>query len=98
MNERKNTPIYSGFVKYFPLAMAEVSRVSKAGNDQHHPGEPLWWDKTKSADHLDALMRHLTDTAMDIEVDTDEQLHLAKVAWRAMANLEIYLENKKSLT
>lgn len=101
MNEaqqRKNTPIYSGFVKYFPRAMGEVARLSKVANDQHNPGEPLRWAKEKSTDHLDCLMRHLVDDAMGKKVDTDEQMHLTKVAWRAMANLEIYLEEvEKSL-
>ena len=37
-------------------------------------------------------MRHLIDHIHD-PVDTDGCLHLAKVAWRAMANLEKYLES-----
>lgn len=91
--KRKNTPIYSGFVKYFPLAIEEVARLSKKGNDQHHPGAPLHWDMSKSTDEPDALMRHLTDEAKFEngilgERDTDGVLHLTKVAWRAMANLE----------
>lgn len=96
MNEaqkRKETPIFSGVVKYFPLALEEVARVSFAGSKQHHPNEPLHWDKAKSTDDADALMRHLTDYAKGIELDTDEVPHLAKVAWRALAVLEKYLEN-----
>src|SRR5262245_824442 len=38
--ERKNVPIITGCVDYFPLALAEVARISKAGNDQHNPGQP----------------------------------------------------------
>ena len=87
--ERKDTPIYSGFVKYFPLAMAEVARLSKAGNDQHNPGKPLHWDRSKSGDELDALQRHLLEAGT---IDTDGQRHSAKVAWRAMGNLEKELE------
>ena len=37
---RKNFPIYTGVVKYFPDALAEVSNISRIGNEQHHPGEP----------------------------------------------------------
>ena len=85
--KRKATPIYSGVIKYFPNALAEVARCSKAGNDQHHPEKPLHWDMSKSADELDALVRHLTDHSVD-PVDTDGVLHLAKVAWRALAALE----------
>jgi hypothetical protein len=92
--DRKNIPIYSGFVRYFPNAMAEVARLSKIGNDQHNPGSPLHWDRSKSGDELDALMRHLTDHAANVPMDTDGVPHLAKVAWRAMAMLEKSLEVK----
>ena len=86
---RKDTPVYSGVIKYFPLALQEVSRVSKAGNDQHDSGSPLHWDRSKSTDELDALTRHLIDAG---KLDTDGIRHSAKVAWRALANLEKELE------
>lgn len=94
VEKRKSTPIYSGVVKYFPDALKEVAKVSQAGNDQHHKGEPLHWDKTKSTDQEDALLRHLTDHASGNAYDSDGQLHLAKVAWRALASLQTYLEKE----
>ena len=90
--ERKATPVFSGVLKYFPNALKEVSRCSKAGNDQHHPDKPLHWDMNKSKDELDALTRHLIDHTID-PVDTDGMLHLTKVAWRALAALERHLTN-----
>ena len=90
--ERKATPVFSGVLKYFPNALKEVSRCSKAGNDQHHPDKPLHWDMNKSKDELDALTRHLIDHSVD-PVDTDGMLHLTKVAWRALAALERHLTN-----
>lgn len=87
--ERKAVPIYSGVLKYFPLALAEIARVSKAGNDQHNPGQPLHWDKSKSTDHHDCIIRHLVDAGT---LDSDGQRHSAKVAWRALAALEVELE------
>jgi mRNA-degrading endonuclease YafQ of YafQ-DinJ toxin-antitoxin module len=87
---RKRTPVYSGVVRYFPLALQEIARVSLAGNEQHHKGQPLHWDRSKSTDELDALMRHLIDAG---KIDTDGQRHSAKVAWRALANLEKELEH-----
>lgn len=90
--ERKATPLYSGFVAYFPDAMAAVARLSHIANEQHNPGEPMHWARGKSMDHEDCIMRHLADHASGTEVDTDGQLHLTKVAWRAMAALQIYLE------
>lgn len=93
-NPRKNYPIYSGVLCYFPLAIMEVSKVSKIGNDQHNPNEPLHWAKEKSQDEPDALMRHLTDHARGIIFDTDGVRHLGKVAWRALALLERELEKE----
>jgi len=92
--KRKQTPVYSGVLKYFPDALKEVSKASKAGNDQHHPNKPLHWDKTKSFDNEDALVRHLIDHSKD-PMDDDGVLHLTKVAWRALASLQIYLENNE---
>lgn len=89
---RKGTPIYSGFIKYFPLAIAEVARVSQAGNDQHNPGKPLHWDRSKSGDELDAASRHLVEAG---SFDSDGQRHSAKLAWRAMANLQKELEGER---
>ena len=91
--ERKDTPVFSGVLKYFPNALKEVSKCSQAGNDQHHPNTPLHWDMEKSKDELDALTRHLIDHSID-PLDEDGQLHLAKVAWRALAGLERFLTNK----
>lgn len=95
VNERKSVPIYSGVIKYFPLALEEVARVSKVGNDQHNPNQPLHWAREKSTDQLDALTRHLTDHAKGEVFDTDGMRHLAKVVWRALAQLELDLENNE---
>ncbi|MCP4485275.1 MAG: hypothetical protein GY823_12045, partial [Flavobacteriaceae bacterium] len=31
--KRKDTPVFSGVLKYFPNALKEVAKCSKAGND-----------------------------------------------------------------
>ena len=80
--QRKQVPVFSGFVRYFPNAIAAVARHSWLGNQQHHPDKPLHWDMDKSSDELDALMRHI------LEEDWEA------VAWRAMANLERKLTDK----
>ena len=92
--DRKATPVFSGVLKYFPNALKEVSKCSKAGNDQHHPDKPLHWDMDKSKDEYDALTRHLIDHTIN-PIDDDGVLHLTKVAWRALAGLERYLTNKR---
>lgn len=87
---RKETPIYSGVVKYFPDALAAIARLSYIGGQQHNPGQPIFWDRSKSGDELDALMRHLCQAGT---LDTDGVLHDTKVAWRALANLQKTLES-----
>ena len=89
--KRKATPVYSGVLKYFPDALKEVARVSKAGNDQHNPGSELHWDRAKSKDELDACARHLVDRARS-KLDTDGIRHLGKAAWRALAALQKEIE------
>ena len=88
---RKATPLASGVLDYFPAALAEVARVSKAGNDKHNPGQPLHHARGKSTDHADSLLRHLVDRGTrDAETG---QLHSAEVAWRALALLQQELED-----
>lgn len=94
--ERKDTPIASGVLKYFPDALAEVARVSKIGNEQHNPGQPLHWAKEKSQDEHDALVRHLTDRLDGVVFDTDGARHSAKVAWRALAALQREIEAERA--
>jgi hypothetical protein len=87
--ERKNAPVYSGVMAYFPLAMIEVARLSKIGNDKHNPGEPLHWARGKSTDHADCIARHLLEHG---KLDSDGITHTAKVAWRALALLQEEME------
>lgn len=87
---RKCVPIFSGVLMYFPDAIAAVAECSKIGNDQHNPGQPLHWDRNKSTDEHDALVRHLMEAGT---VDADGVRHSAKVAWRALAALQKELED-----
>jgi len=86
---RKAHPIFSGVLKYFPRALTYVSHVSKVGSDQHNPGQPLHWEVGKSNDHADTLIRHQIEAGT---FDTDNVRHSGKVAWRALAQLEIELQ------
>tara|TARA_B100000242_G_scaffold67616_1_gene42127 strand:+ start:924 stop:1202 length:279 start_codon:yes stop_codon:yes gene_type:complete len=88
--KRKEIPVYSGVLKYFPDAIKEVAKCSYRGNQQHNPNKKLHWDRSKSGDELDALSRHLLDAGT---FDSDGIRHSAKVAWRALANLQKEIEN-----
>ena len=89
--DRKKIPLFSGVIKYFPDALVEVAKTSWMGNQQHHPDKTLHWDRSKSTDELDALTRHLFQSGT---IDVDGIKHSAKVAWRALANLQKELEEE----
>lgn len=63
-NGRKAIPIFEGVLMYFPKAVAAVAEVSKVGNDQHNPGQPLHWARGKSMDQYNTAVRHLMDHRM----------------------------------
>ncbi len=86
---RKGRPLFSGCLAYFPDALLAVAELSRIGNEQHNPGAPLHWDRTKSSDEADALARHLLEHGT---IDTDGVRHSAKVAWRALALLQKEIE------
>ena len=77
---RKEYPVYSGFLQYFPAAVAAIAHHSYKGNEKHNPGQSLHHDRAKSGDEPDALLRHL------MEAD------LVGMAWRAMSHLQKHLE------
>jgi Domain of unknown function (DUF5664) len=89
---RKEYPVATGVIDYFPLAILEIAHVSCAGNKQHHADKPLHWDRAKSTDEADALMRHFIERG---KLDTDGIRHTAKCAWRALALLQKELEAAK---
>lgn len=86
---RKNIPLCRGLLDYFPDACAAVAEVSLAGNEQHNPGEPMHWARGKSMDQEDCIVRHLIDRG---KLDSDGLRHTAKVAWRALALLQLEIE------
>lgn len=87
---RKAIPLVTGVLDYFPAALVAVAAVSKAGNDKHNPGEPLHWARGKSTDQADAIGRHLLERG-GIDPETGQR-HSAQLAWRALALLQIELE------
>lgn len=87
--KRNDFPMADGLLDYFPAALAYVSWVSKIGNDQHNPGEPMHWARNKSTDHRNKIIKHLVDSGL---FDAKGVLHDGYAAWRALANLQEQLE------
>lgn len=90
--ERKKYPLATGCIDYFADALMEVAHVSYVGNEQHNPGQPLHWDRSKSTDEADAMMRHFKDRGTR---DTDGCRHTAKAAWRMLAILQKEIEAER---
>lgn len=91
--QRKGIPLFTGLIRYFPDALIAIAELSRIGNDQHNPGQPLHWDRSKSGDEYDALTRHLFEVGA---TDSDGVLHATKTAWRALAGLQKELEKLKA--
>jgi hypothetical protein len=93
-SKRKQIPIATGMLDYFPDAIAAVAAVSYIGNEQHNPGTPCHWDRSKSGDEADALMRHFMERGT---LDSDGTRHSAKMAWRALALLQKEIEAERTV-
>lgn len=92
--ERKDYPLYRGLLRYFPAALAGISRTSKLGNDKHNPGEEMHHARGKSPDHGDCVIRHLMDVEDllaalnrgDANVTQQDILNeVNQMAWRVLA-------------
>lgn len=90
--KREEYPMAGGLLDYFPNALAEVARLSFVATQQHHSGQPMHWDRSKSRDHRSKIIRHLIDTG---KVDDKGMRHSAAVAWRALALLQEELEEQE---
>lgn len=93
--QRKETPVFSGFQAYFPDAIAEVAKVSWVGNQKHNPGQPLHWAREKSTDQMDAAARHMADYSKGVRLSAEGYV-LAQAAWRLLAQLQLDIEKENN--
>lgn len=93
-DKRNEYPMADGLLDYFPNALAEVSKLSFRATQQHHPDQDMHWDRSKSTDHPNKIIRHLADRHT---VDDKGNDHWAMVCWRALAGYQEYLERKHKL-
>ncbi len=94
--DRKKFPLWTGVMLYFPDALIAVAEVSRIGNDQHNFGEELHWAREKSTDQMNTAARHMLDHSTGTLKDTDGAWHLAKSAWRILAELQLTIEKNRS--
>ncbi len=90
--ERKQYPVGTGVLDYFPDAIVALAHLSWKGNEQHNANMPLHWDRSKSADEADTMIRHYLQRGT---FDTDGVRHTAKLTWRAMALLQKEIEAER---
>lgn len=92
--ERKDYPLLRGCLRYFPAALAGLSKISKQGNNKHNPGEEMHHARSKSPDHGDCIIRHLIDAEdllaaynrKDSNVTSQDVLdEVNQMTWRALA-------------
>lgn len=96
------SPIFRGAIDYFPRAISAVANVSFAGAQKYS-----WkgWESVPNGieRYSDAMARHLLKISIEGPYDLDflnsknptEVLHLAQVAWNALAVLELYLREEE---
>lgn len=102
---RKNLPIFTFLTGYFPKGIVELVKVAVAGNVQHNPElapTDIKWTRGKSTDQLDTAFRHMFDHKLTGPFDEEppevqkiiggNTRHLAKAAWRTLAELELSIE------
>lgn len=90
---RKDLPVATGVLEFFPAALAEVAKVSVAGAKQRDSDSlvPPSGEVT-TGEHADCLVRHLLDRGT---LDDDGVKHSAKVVWRALAMLEQEIRDER---
>ena len=93
---RKAAPMYKGLLGYFPGALFEIAAHSLECNLKHNPGDinPPHWDRNKSQDHEDCIIRHLIDAGSKTDPSDNRRYHLRAIAWRALALLQEYCEGE----
>ncbi len=93
--DRKALPIFKWLTEYFPDAIVECVKLSVAGNIQHNKElEPadIKWAREKSSNQMDTAFRHMWDHKAGVTIDKDGCYHLAKAAWRILAELQLTIE------
>lgn len=99
--ERKQYPMCTGLLDYFPDALAVVAHLSWLANEKHNPGEPLHHARSKSTDQEDCAVRHMVTRDSEDVYYVDGLVyrvpHWASAAWRLLAYGQQEMERKHNL-
>ncbi len=87
---RKDIPL-SWVLDYFPDALCALAKLIVTGQKQHGT---LGWDRSKSGDHDDCLLRHFMERGT---IDTDGVRHRTKVVIRSLMALQLEIEEAEGL-
>lgn len=93
--DRKRLQLWTYLIEYFPDSFLAEVEVAMRGNEQHNPGQPLHWARSKSRDQYNTAFRHLFEHGRGVRKDTDGQYHLAKAIWRLKAALQLLIEEER---
>lgn len=109
--QRKMLPILRMITGYFPKALREVTRVCVANNVRYNPDrkpQDINWARGKSNDQMGSLFRHILEAEagkvfeeLPSEVQAAcgpgfERVYvLAEATWRALAALELQIEQEE---
>lgn len=95
---RKAVPLYRALVGYFGAALAGLARHCMRSNEKHNAGQEMHWSRDNSADHPDALMRHLWELDQDFGhgkgYDHDGNPTVDSIVWRACAISQLWYEQQ----
>ena len=98
-NDSDKLPYYIVLFKQFPLALKEVVKCSKAGNQKYKDTDSDFqnFSRVQNAEtrYKDAMLRHLLESGQVEDMQKyGEMTHEAAVVWNALADLEIKLRKK----
>ena len=99
-NDSDKLPYYTVIFKQFPLALREIMKCSKAGNNKYHETDKDWmnFSRVENANirYKDAMLRHMTETGIvEDMIEFGEMTHEGAVVWNALADLEVKLRKLK---
>lgn len=95
-DDRAKPKVWQGIIRYFPLAIREVSHLSELGSYKYTWGGWAHVEDGRTR-YSDALGRHLVDECLDANgIDPSDGIyHDVKIAWNALARLEIRLRARR---